>query len=266
MVNNNVQVLITTMDLDSPERLLETMNINSSFIIGNQSNKDDIRKFIWNNNEGLIITRNEKGVGANRNITLKFSSASYCILADDDMCFYDDYPSIVIKAFEKNPTADVLIFNLHEKNPVRRINKRKKRVGLFNYMNYGAARIVFRRSSVSYNGISFNYNFGGGTNHSAGEDSLFLRDCLLHGLKIVAIPETLASLSDTRESTWFNGYTDKYIFDKGVFLGVAHPKLAYLFALYFSLKHKEYSIETKSIKRTFNVMAKGINYVKRRFV
>ncbi len=264
MESNEVQVLITTMNRENIEELLDTMKLNTSFVIGNQTKENGMEYYERNGNKGLIVSRNEKGVGANRNITLKYASAKYCVLADDDMIFYSGYAEKVKTAFERHPKVDVLIFNIDEDKSTRRINKHEKRVGILNYMNYGAARIAFRRTSISYMGIAFNYNFGGGAIHSAGEDSLFLRECLLHGLKVMAIPETLARLSDSRESTWFKGYSIKYLFDKGVFLAIAHPRLAYLFAIYFAVRHREYTCETKSKKETFLAMLHGIRYIKRR--
>ncbi|HAZ18610.1 MAG TPA: hypothetical protein DCY75_00365, partial [Clostridiales bacterium] len=47
-------------------------------------------------------------------------------------------------------------------------------------------------------------------------DTLFLHSCLQKGLKIYAVPDSIATLSDERESTWFRGYNEKYYYDKGV--------------------------------------------------
>lgn len=262
-IMNEVQVLVVTMDLDDPEMLLKRMNINTSFVIGNQAGYDDTVRYHWKNKEGLIVSRNEKGVGANRNITLNYATGDYCVIADDDMQLYDNYAEKVITAFKNNPEADVIIFNLDEKESERRVNYKTKKIGLFNYMNYGAARLAFKRSTISYNGIFFNTNFGGGTKHSAGEDSLFIRDCLIHGLKVFAIPDSIAFLDSQRESTWFKGYTQKYLYDKGIFLGIAHPKLATMFALYFTIKHKEYSSNTNNYLKTFRLICQGIKHVRK---
>ena len=251
------------MNLENPDMLLNEMNIKSSFVIGNQSTEDAKDVVSFKNTCGVIVSRNEKGVGNNRNITLKYATADYCILADDDMKFYDDYVERVIQAFDVHPNADVLIFNIDEKEQTRRVNRKSKKIGLFNYMNYGAARIAFRRKPISYNGISFNCNFGGGTPHSSGEDSLFLRDCLLHGLNIVSVPTSLARLCDSRKSTWFVGYNEKYLFDKGVFLGIAHPKLAFIFAIYLIFRHDEYSQITKRKFKSLSIIKQGICFSKK---
>ena len=84
------------------------------------------------------------------------------------------------------------------------------------------------------------------------------RDALKKGLKILAVPEALAKLQHTRESTWFKGYTKEYFFDKGVILGIAHPLLSIPFALFLVLKHKEYSESGFSKLEIFKEILKGI--------
>ena len=54
--------------------------------------------------------------------------------------------------------------------------------------------------------------------------SLFLKSCLDNGLKIYAVPYALAFLNEDRPSTWVNGYTDKYFFDKGVLYSCLYKK------------------------------------------
>lgn len=256
-----VQVLITTMNLETPKRLLEDLNIQTSFVIGNQANDITDESFVFRNNSGIIATRKEKGVGNNRNITFKYSSADICVLSDDDMRFVDNYEQVVVRMYKMLPGADVIIFNLGNMGTGGRITKKTKKLNKRNYMNYGAARITFRRQSVSYYGISFNTNFGGGCLHSAGEDSLFLGDCLDKRLSVYVVPVAIASLLDNRESTWFNGYTDKFLFDKGVFLAIASSRLAKIYALYFALRHPEYSDGDRSVYEVYSLICKGIRYI-----
>lgn len=260
-----IQVLLSTVELNNVEELVRKSNIQTPFVIGNQCDVDDKKEVSVDELRGVIIERNERGVGNNRNITLKYSDADICIIADDDMCFHDGYSTVVEKVFEKIPDADVVIFNIENSGNGRRINNKTKKLNKFNYMNYGAARIAFKRKPIVYNAITFNTNFGGGTQHSAGEDVLFVGDCLKKKLNIYAVPISIATLCDNeRESTWFKGYTDKYLFDKGVFLAVAHPKLSLLFATYLSIRHGEYVCKRKNKIAVLKEMLKGIRFIKNR--
>ncbi len=233
-----IQVLVATMN-QQDYSLLEKMNIQSDAIIGNQCDKNEITEFDYNGNKIKWLSFAERGVGLNRNNTLMRATADICVLADDDMVFNAGYLQLVEKAFTDNPKADIIVFNLDE-NPVKRYkNKTTCKITKRNYGKYGAARIAFRRNKIMLNSISFNLLFGGGAKYSAGEDSIFLKSCLDNGLKIYAVPYALAFLNDDRPSTWFNGYNDKYFFDKGVLYSCLYKKMTCIMCFYHCFKHRK---------------------------
>lgn len=257
-----IEVLVSTMH-QKDAALIQKMNLSTDAIIINQTENVDFKDIKLNNNTVRMFSFNERGVGLSRNSALMRSEADICILADDDMVFCDGYEETVKKAFSENPEADVIIFNLIEDNEsLNRRNDTIKKISILNYMNYGAARITFKRKAVTYNGITFNLNFGGGTTHQCGEDTLFLRDCLKKGLKVIAVPQAIAHLKDERDSTWFKGYNEKYFFDKGIVLALAHPLLAKPFSLYLTLRHNEYTENGMSKKEVYKEICKGIKFVK----
>ena len=189
------------------------------------------------------------------------ATADVCVLADDDMRFNNGYYDLVVKAFNELKKADIIIFNLDE-NPVKaykniKICKITKR----NYGKYGAARITFRREKVLLKSISFNLLFGGGAKYNAGEDSLFLKRCLDSGLRIYAVPYSLAFLNNDRPSTWFKGIDDKYFYDKGVLYGCLYNKTANIMAFYHCFKHRKMFKEYGWLKG-YKMMKKGIKSVK----
>ncbi len=245
----STQVLVATMNQDDYS-LVEKMNIQTDAIIGNQCNRNSVETFDYKNKKIVYLNFFERGVGLNRNNCLLRSNSDYCVIADDDMVFYDNYSDTIKMAFEKMPKADFLIFNIDENGQTdRRKNKKFRRLNIFNYLNYGAARFVFKRDVIQRKAITFNLNFGGGTQHSCGEDSLFLRDCLSKKVRIYTAPYSIALLTDDRKSSWFEGYNQKYFYDKGYFLGVAHPKLCRLFSIYILMTHKEYFKAGKITKK-----------------
>lgn len=209
-----VQVLVATMN-QTDYSLLDKMNIQSDVIVGNQCDRDEIVRFVYKSYEAIYLNFAERGVGLNRNNALMRATGDICLFADDDMVYKDGYTDIVIKAFKKLPDADVIIFNLHEKKPLRYIINRVTKVGYFNYLRYGTARVAVRLESVKKNAIYFNQCFGGGTPHAHGEDNLFLTYCLNKRLKIYAVPEYIAELTEDRVSTWDRGYDEKYLWDQG---------------------------------------------------
>lgn len=234
----NVQVLIAAMH-QTDHSILEKMNIQSDAIVGNQCDTNSIEDFIHNGHSIRFLNFAERGVGLNRNNALMRATGDICLFADDDMRFFDNYVNTVEKAFNDNPKADVIIFNIKENVVIRYINKKARRVNKFNFLRYGAARIAVRLSSVKERGIYFNECFGGGTEHSAGEDNLFLASCLKAGLRVYTSPCYLAELLDDRESSWFRGYNEKYLRDKGCLYKTISPKWWILLCFQDAVRHKK---------------------------
>lgn len=195
------------------------------------------------------------GVGLNRNNALMRATGDVCLFADDDMVYKNNYVSLLEEAFLNNPKADVIIFNLIEKDSKRKQITKRIKVGWFNYLRYGTARVSFRLKSVKENGIYFNQCFGGGTEHSHGEDNLFLTACLSKGLKIIALPIEIAELTDERDSTWNNGYDEKYLKDQGFLYRTISRKWWKLLCFQDALRrHKSYN---RSIFNSYSLMIKS---------
>ncbi len=217
-----IQVLVAAMK-QVDHRLPEKMKLKCDAIIGNQCDHNSIEEFMWNGHRIKYLNFSERGVGLNRNNALMRASGDICLFADDDMTYCEDYIETVKKAFKKHPDADVIAFNIKEKKVKRYIIRREERVWYHNYLRYGTARVAIKLNSVRENGICFNLCFGGGTAHCHGEDNIFLTDCLKKGLKMYAVPEYIAELTEERESTWNTGYGEKYLRDQGyLYRAISH--------------------------------------------
>lgn len=252
-----IQVLVATMN-QTDHSLIEKMNICTDAIVGNQCSTNSVESFEANGHQIKYLNFSERGVGLNRNNALMRADADVCLFADDDMVYVDDYAQIIERAFCDNPQADVIVFNLNNLNQqgvTRKRIKQKSRVGYLNYLRYGTARIAIRLSSVRKHGIYFNQCFGGGTEHCHGEDNLFLNSCLKHGLKIVAVPDCLASLTDERKSSWNNGFDEKYVRDQGVLYRTLSRRWWKLLCLQDALRrHKSYN---RSFAEAYKMMVQA---------
>lgn len=257
-----IETLIATIK-QRDYTLLDKMNIQTDAIVGNQCDENKVDSFEYKGNKIKWLSFCERGVGLNRNNVLMRSQADVCLIADDDMVYYDNYKQTVEKAFLENPKADVIIFNIDNVNGSRHPNTKTIKVNKHNYGRYGAVRLAFKRESIFLNGISFNLMFGGGAKYNAGEDSLFIKDCLDCGLKVIAVPYSIAKLLDCRESTWFTGYNEKYFIDKGVLNYFLNKKLAKLYCLYHAVKHRKTYREIGWYK-AYKLMVNGVNKVKGR--
>lgn len=246
-----VQVLVASMN-QIDHSLLDRMNIQSDVIVGNQCDYNLIEKFEYKGNTVVYLNFAERGVGLNRNNALMRATGDICLFADDDMVYVDNYPAIIVNAFESNPEADVIVLNLIEKDSNRKQINKKSRVNIFNYLRYGTVRVAFKLNKVKEQGIYFNQCFGGGTEHCHGEDNLFLTDCLKKGLKIIALPIEVAELTDIRESTWNKGYDEKYLRDQGIlYKTISRRWWKFLCFQDAVRRHKSYGV---SIIRAYNIM------------
>lgn len=230
-----LQVLVASM-FQNDYSLISRMNIKTSAIVGNQCDRNEVQSFDVDGKKVTYLSFCERGVGLNRNNCLMRATADYCLFADDDMVYYDNYEKIVVDSFEEHPDADVIVFNITE-NTGRYVNKRDFRISYFNFMRYGAARIAIKTQRIQEANVFFNLCFGGGTQHGHGEDVLFLAECLKKNLKIYASPKFIAELRDTRESTWFRGYDDKFFQDHGALFYAINSKIWKLLCFQDALRH-----------------------------
>lgn len=236
----SVQVLVAAMN-QTDFSLVEKIGITTSAIIGNQCDRNEIITQVKNNGRKITyLSFQEKGVGLNRNNALFRATADICTFADDDMRLSDNYEEIVRHAFEELPDADAIIFNIDTIGGCvkRRKTQKVKRIKLYNALNYGAARLSVRNSSVMRYNLCFNRLFGGGSVYSSGEDTLFICDMLKKHLKVYVYPATIGSVMQN-DSTWFHGYTQKYLYDKGALYEAISPILGPLLCLQLLFRHKE---------------------------
>ena len=52
------------------------------------------------------------------------------------------------------------------------------------------------------------------------------------------MPETIARLTNERESTWFTGYGEKFFIDRGALFSCMSPRCAALLCLQFAIRHR----------------------------
>ena len=261
----NVQVLLATMN-QKDFSLLEKMNIQTDAIVGNQCDKNEILEFDYNGKNIKWLSLAERGVGLNRNNCLMRATGDICLFADDDVVYDNGYEKIITDFYAKNPKADVVVFNFSVSRDgetfVDEVTKTKK-LKWNNVLKYGAYAITARVDKLKFFNINFNRCFGGGTEHSCGEDTLFLSDCYKSGLQIYSCKEKIGTVKHN-DSTWFNGYTDKYFFDKGVLFSLLNKNFSAIFSLYHCFKHRNKFAEYGWLN-AYKMMLKGIKSAKNKF-
>lgn len=256
-----MELLLSTVGQDDYS-LLDKRNVNCNVIVINQCDRSGRVHFMHDGYEVDWNDMNERGVGKSRNLALLYSSADIILFADDDIDYEDDLESLVIREFERNPSADGFLFNLKsdDKERAPRINSDRKRVNTLSGMHYGAPRLALRRDAVLKARVSFSLLFGGGAKYNSGEDSMFVVDCLRKGLRIFTSPEFIGTVHFD-SSSWFKGYDEKYFVDKGASYCSISPRLAVAFCFVFLMRHSDFYEKGQFFKK-MSLMMKGVKTFK----
>ena len=256
-----LQVLIAAMN-QKDFSLIDRMSLKTNAIIANQTNENRFDERKYDFGRVKMISTKTRGVGINRNIALLASDADIVLFSDADMFYYDGTLQGVKAAFFENPNADVLIFCLditRNGEITRRKYHKTGRAHLWNSLKYGTVVVAAKRKSLLKANIKFSELFGGGCDFSCGEDSLFIKECFDKGLKIYKSSYVLGACSKDA-SSWFTGYGEKYLYDKGVLLNFLFPKLKHLLAIYYGCRFKK---ATKySILKNIKMINEGIKNAK----
>lgn len=252
-----IQTLVSGVKVNT-EEIAKTMNLGSDSIVINQCGENGYAEYEHNGHNIKIYSFDEKGVGLSRNNALLRATADIILFSDEDIVYKDGYAEEIIKAFEARPDADMLLFNMDvAEDRATYHTAAESRVHRWNCGRYPTYSFACRREMIHKNNITFNLLFGGGAKYSNGEDSLFIQECLKKGLKIYALPITIGK-EVPRPSTWFNGYTDKFFYDRGVLYKALYGSLAVPMAYRFLIRHKSVMLKERSVGDAFALMKKGM--------
>lgn len=227
---------------------IQKMNIHSDVVFANQADCTAFAEYEFEDHRARMITTDTRGVGINRNLALLYARGDICLFADDDVTYNDDMEERVLAEFATHPDADIIIFHFDTDSERKQIKyRRTKKCAKFSRMPWGAIRIAFRLERVRKANIWFTTLFGGGCMFPSGEDSMWLTEAKQKGFKIFVSRETIGEVS-FEESTWFTGFDEKMYYGKGAFYQAVHPKMIYLWMLYFAIrtcKKSKLSIQNK---------------------
>lgn len=261
----NIEVLVSTMNQEDDDfSLVEKMNIQTDAIIINQTDHFAFNKRKIKGNIIKIYSFDEKGVGLSRNNGLMRSNAEICMMADDDMVFVNNYDNIILNAFKQNSKADFVISNVRIHYPDKSIEKVKSN-GKLKYnerFRYGTVTFAFRRRKIIKNNILFSLLFGGGTQYGSGEDTLFLWSALKNGLNVFTNKEIVADVYNYN-SSWFQGFNDKYYFDKGALYKALSPNINFFLNLYLVLRTSKYYKGDQTFIERLKIMHQGADQFKK---
>ncbi len=234
-----VQVLASVMNQD-PDRVIQRMGLESDAVIINQCDRLGYEEVEHRGHLVRFYSFPERGVGRSRNEAILRADGDICLFADEDIVYEPGYAGAVAAEFQRNPQADMIIFQVEVEESRRTYEIReRKRVHWYNCGRYGAVGFALRRESLLSSGVMFSLLFGGGAKYSNGEDSLFLKEFMDKGYRVYTAPVTIGREVSGGESTWFAGYNEKFFRDRGVLYRYLYGRLDWLMCLRFLLAHRK---------------------------
>ena len=227
-----LEVMLSVMNLKKED--LDKMNITSKCTVINQCGSNGVEQY----KNFDIFSYDELGNSNSRNRGLENVTEDIILLCDDDVVYDKDYEKKVLDEFRQNEKADAIFFNMYSPNRKKRVIKKRKRLHIYNSLNYASYNIAFKRNSVISRNISFNTDFGPNSRYNNGADTMFIVDMIKNSLKIYSSHANLGTVYN-KSSTWFKGYNEKYFFNKGaLFTAICKPLRIPLIVQYL-IRHRE---------------------------
>lgn len=251
----NLEIMLSVMNLKKED--LDKMNITCMCTVINQCSENNYEKY----KNFDIYSYNEIGNSNSRNRGLEHITGDIILLSDDDVVYNEDYEKNILHEFRNNTIADVIFFNMYSPNRNKRTIKKRKRLHIYNSLNYASYNIAFRRNSILSNNIKFNTEFGPNAKYSNGTDTMFIVDMLRNKLKIYSSSSNLGVVYN-KKSTWFKGYDTQYFFNKGALFTAINRRFRIALMLQYLVRHNEVLKDIGFIS-AFKSMINGSNdYIK----
>lgn len=251
-----VEVLISAMNVEDIN-FYKKFNLECDALIINQAGKNAYQEVYDDGKKIRMITTDTKGLARSRNLALLNSTADIVIFADDDEVFEDGYLERVKDGFIEYPDVDFFVFKTIVYQDGKEIVKvtEEKNLSFYNCLRYGSVHFVFRRESLARANLYLPVMFGAGTELGSGEDSIFILSVIRSGLRVRTNKSLIAKVYND-DSTWFDGYNEKYFYDKGALARALFPRLYKLYIGYFLYAHPEMLREIKK-ERAREMMLEG---------
>jgi glycosyltransferase involved in cell wall biosynthesis len=263
--NISLEILISTKDRDNLDFLNNIfVNYNAHSIPILIINQTQNLNFSCPHSDNInLINVNEIGLSKSRNLAIANAKADICLLADDDIVYENNFESIILNAFNLNPSADIITFKMNDFKgnsfkdyPIIKKHNKKS----LSFVN--SVVIAFRRNSIISNKVFFDENFGLGSTFQTADEYVFLRNALNLNLNIVFHNEVI--LSHPVDSSGKDVASDRILFAKGALFYKYYNILSFLkliHYLYLMLKFKYISLG--QVINKYLIGVKGIiKYIK----
>lgn len=249
--------------IDKVEKMLMPLSTRIHYIISWQHSDEHnyiLPKSLQRDDVKVYIQKG-RGLSKNRNNALKYANSDICLISDDDIIYNQGNIDALLEFYSKHPEVDVVTYQFettynHKDYPTKVFNLKNKPP----HFNISSIEISFRRVSVQGK-VFFNELMGlGSPMAGAGEDDLFILDCLKEKLNCMYIPLVLSFHAGGTTGISSGGQT-KVVFARGILNRIYHP---YSFPIKYILVARSININHKvSFWTTLITLFRGGIYAKR---
>ena len=106
-----VQVLASVMN-QSIDKITEQMNLDSEAIIINQCDCFKQEEMEYRGHKVRFFSFPDRGIGKSRNEAIIRADSDICLFSDEDIVYKKGYAQAILAEFERNPKADMILFNI----------------------------------------------------------------------------------------------------------------------------------------------------------
>lgn len=147
---------------ETDKEIIKRSNIQSNCVIINQCDEDKKEQINLENSKTCQwINSKKRGLSISRNMAIKNSNADICLIADNDEIFDNDVEEKILKAYQELPQADIIVFNLHNKQT--KLKNEIYKLKRLDCLRVCSLQISFKRNSVIENNLKFDVRLGAGT-------------------------------------------------------------------------------------------------------
>lgn len=241
-----------------PHHEIEGLNI----IIVNQTDKN--KQLSSTIPSVTVINSFERGLSKSRNLALKNATSDWCLIADDDLIYSDNFEDKLEEGAFAYNSSGVIIFQaqVNKSMPMRVYPlTSKEKLRMNDIFHVASFEMLINRKKL-YNKVWFNKYFGLGSDvFLHGEEQVFLKDVMKKGYKISFVNKTI--VQHPLESTGRNNNLKNRYYIKGGIYAKMFPKfyIKWVFLqLMFDVKQKR--LPLSKVYKSIKASLEGVNRLK----
>lgn len=212
-----IEVLISTLNdgIANVSAILLAPRPDVKYLIIHQFTNADFKTRPKNliRNDVTIHYLEGKGLSRSRNEAIKKSTGNIAIIADDDVTYNNAYFDKVLEVYRNNPTLEVACFKIKTTDSeleYKNYPETDHNLAL-NIPHYiSSIEITFKPGIIKEKDIVFDTRFGLGSGFlPAGEEDIFINDCLAKKVKVYYFPYYIVNHSFTSSGKKRKNHSNK---------------------------------------------------------